>query len=48
MFDSYEFTLKFGKKNAETRSFQDCVIQESIRRESVAADLDAMSESAIL
>ena len=42
------FTPKFGKKNAGTRSFQDCVIKESIRCESVSADLDVMSESAIL
>ena len=41
------FTLKFGKRNAETRNFQDCVIKESIRCESVSADLDAISESAI-
>ena len=41
------FTPKFGK-NAGTRSFQDCVIKESIRCESVSADLDVMSESAIL
>jgi len=41
------FTPKFGK-NAGTRSFQDCVIKESIRCESVSADLDMMSESAIL
>ena len=26
----HAFTPKFGKKNAETRSFQDCVIKESI------------------
>ena len=32
----------------ETRSFQDCVIKESIRCESVSTDLDVMSESAIL
>ena len=44
----YVFTPKFGKKNAGTRSFQDCVIKESIRCESVSADLDAMSESTIL
>ena len=42
------FTPKFGKKNVGTRSFQDCVIKESIRYESVLVDLDAMSESAIL
>ena len=42
------FAPKFGKKNAGTRSFQDCVIKESIRCESVSADLDVMSESAIL
>ena len=42
------FTPKFRKKNARTRSFQDCVIKESIRSESVSADLDVMSESAIL
>ena len=41
------FTLKFGKNNAGTRNFQDCVIKESIRCESVSADLDAISESAI-
>jgi len=41
------FTPKFGKRNAGTRSFQDCVIKESIRCESVSADLDAISESAI-
>ena len=41
------FTPKFGKKNAGTRSFQDCVIKESIRCESVSTDLDAMSESTI-
>ena len=41
------FTPKFGKRNAVTRSFQDCVIKESIRCESVSADLDAISESAI-
>ena len=39
---------KFGKKNTGTRSFQDCVIKESIRCESISADLDAMSELAIL
>ena len=42
------FTPKIGKKNAGTRTFQDCVIKESIRCESISADLDAMSESAIL
>ena len=42
------FTPKFGKKNVGTRSFQDCVIKESIRCESVSTDLDVMSESAIL
>ena len=42
------FTPKFRKKNAGTRSFQDCVIKESIRCESVSTDLDGMSESAIL
>ena len=42
------FTPKFGKKNTETQSFQDCFIKESIRCESVLADLDVMSESAIL
>ena len=42
------FAPKFGKKNAGTRSFMDCVIKKSIRYESVSADLDAMSESAIL
>ena len=42
------FTPKFGKKNAGTRSFQDCVIKESIRCESVSTDLDVMSGSAIL
>ena len=42
------FTLKFGKRNARTRSFQDCVIKGLIRCESVSADLDVMSESAIL
>ena len=42
------FTPKFGKKNTKTQSFQDCVIKESIRCESVSADLDVMSESAIL
>ena len=31
-----------------TRTFQDCVIKELIRCESVSADLDVMSESAIL
>ena len=31
-----------------TRSFQDCVIKESIRCESVSTDLDVMSKSAIL
>ena len=41
------FTPKF-KNNAGIRSFQDCVIEESIRCESVSADLDAMSESTIL
>ena len=41
------FTLKFGK-NTRTRSFQDCVIKESIRCESVSTDLDATLESAIL
>ena len=35
------------RKNAGTRSFQDCV-KESIRCESVSADLDVTSESAIL
>ena len=43
----YVFTPKFGK-NTETESFQDCVIKESIRCESVLADLDVMLESAIL
>ena len=42
------FTPKFGKKNAGTRSFQDCVIKELIRCESILADLDVMLESAIL
>ena len=42
------FTPKFGKKNVETRSFQDYIIKELTRYESVSADLDAMSESAIL
>ena len=42
------FTPKFGKKNAGTRSFQNYVIKESIRCESVSADLDVTSESAIL
>ena len=42
------FTPKFEKKNTETRSFQDCVIKESIRCESVSIDLDVMSESTIL
>ena len=44
----YLFTPKFGKKNARTRSFQDCVIKESIRCESVLVDLDVISKSAIL
>ena len=42
------FTPKFRKKNAGTRSFQDCVIKESIRCESISIDLDVMSESPIL
>ena len=42
------FTSKFGEKNARTQSFHDCVIKESIRCESVSADLDVMSESTIL
>ena len=42
------FTPKFGKKNVGTRSFQDCVIKESIICESVSVDLDAMSKSTIL
>ena len=42
------FTPKFGKKNAGTRSFQDCVIKESIRCESVSTDLDVMLEQTIL
>ena len=42
------FTPKFGKKNVGTRSFQDCIIKELIRCELVSADLDVMSESAIL
>ena len=42
------FRPKFGKKNVRTRSFQDCVIKESIRCKSISADLDAMLESAIL
>ena len=42
------FTPKFGKKKAGTRSFQDYVIKESIRCESISANLDVMSESAIL
>ena len=42
------FTPKFGKKNAGTQSFLDCVIKGSIGCESVSANLDAMSESAIL
>ena len=39
---------RIGKKNVGTQSFQDCVINKSIRCESVQVDLDAMSESAIL
>ena len=42
------FTPKFGKKNVGTQSFQDCVIKESIRCESVLADFDVLSESVIL
>ena len=42
------FIPKFGKKNEGTRSFQECVIKKLIRCESVLADLDVMSESAIL
>ena len=42
------FTSKFRKNNAGTRNFQDCVIKELIRCESVSADLDVMSELAIL
>ena len=42
------FTLKFRKNNAGTRNFQDCVIKELIRCESISADLDVVSESAIL
>ena len=42
------FTPKFWKKNAGTRSFQDYVIKESIRCESISVDLDVISESAIL
>ena len=42
------FTPKFEKKNAGTRSFQDCVIKESIRCESVSTNLDVISESTIL
>ena len=42
------FTPKFEKKNVETQSFQDCVIKESIEWESVSADLDVMTKSAIL
>ena len=40
------FTPTFGKKNAGTRSFQDCVIEESNRCESISTDV--MSESTIL
>ena len=39
---------RFVKKNVGIWNFQDCVIMESIRCESVSANLDAMSESAIL
>ena len=42
------FTPKFGKKNVGTRSFQDSVIKESFRCESILADLDVMSESTIV
>ena len=42
------FKPKCEKKNARTQSFQDYVIKKSIRCESVSADLDVMSESAIL
>ena len=36
------FIPKFGKINVGTRSFQNCVIKESIRCESESADLDAV------
>ena len=42
------FTPKFRKKNMGTRSFQDCVIKESIRCESVSSDLDMVLKSTIL
>ena len=42
------FTPKYAKKNVGTQSFQDCVIKESIRCESVLADFDVLSESVIL
>ena len=45
---NYCLHQKLEKKNAETQSLQDCVIKESIRYESVSADLHVMSESAIL
>jgi hypothetical protein len=41
------FTPKFGEKNAGTQSFQDCIIKGSVRWESMTADLDTVSESAI-
>ena len=42
------FTPKFGKKNVGTQNFQDCVIKELIRYESVSVDLDTMLELTIL
>jgi len=36
------FISKFGKKNAGTRSFHDCIIKGSIARGSISADSDAV------
>ena len=41
------FTPKFGEKNAGTRSFQDCVIKESIAEGSISVDSDVVLGSAL-
>ena len=41
------FTPKFGKKNVGTRSFQDCVIKESIAEGSISVDSDVVLGSAL-
>jgi hypothetical protein len=47
LFSLLLLTPKFREKNAETQSFQDCIIKGLVRWELVTADLDAVSESAI-